>query len=171
MKIELNYATLKTSAVFHESLNQEVLLDIAALGGMYAKKIQLRSTKQGVGINSAGVIHAIDELKIQADRIDKSKGAVIASQAGALYITTHTDLSNAGTIYAKHNLSLVADPSVEKNSVSTLTNQPGAIIYAQGVVSLGYDCYLNEMRVCARNMFESVSSQVHINNHGTILGG
>jgi filamentous hemagglutinin family protein len=93
------------------------LLDVAAIGGMYANHIFLVGTEKGLGVNNQGVLSAQADLvlladgrlvnkgllqgnaglNVQAGGIENGAGAQISGQQ-AVSLSTPGDLSNAGLI-------------------------------------------------------------------------
>jgi len=127
----------QTTATGSTPVAPQFALDVSALGGMYANKIQLVGNEHGVGVRSAGDIGAMaDDLTVTADgrientgtmqarrdaRIDASGGVANAGTISAsreLTINTPTDLHNSGgTLNARR---------IEVNAAS-LRNRDGSI--------------------------------------------
>lgn len=86
-------------------------LDVAQIGGMYAGKIHLIGTEQGLGVRSAGTIGSTGgDLVLQNNGWLTSTGALQAS--ANLQITTQGDITNSGTLYASNDQTLSATGSV-----------------------------------------------------------
>lgn len=89
----------------------EVAIDIGALGGMYANKIYLVGTENGVGVNSRGTISAVGgDVTLQADGKITLAGNVAAKENIA--IAVGADVSNTGMAYAGQNTSITAQGTV-----------------------------------------------------------
>lgn len=104
-----------------------IAIDVAALGGMYAGKIHLVGTENGVGVRNTGSITAsAGELTLTVD------GALI--NTGQLYgdhVAIHaTDINNANdaVIAARERLDL---------GVSTLNNSDNSLIFSAGDIAIG----------------------------------
>lgn len=159
---------MSVSQTFSQDSAEGAAIDVGNLGGMYAKKIHLISTTQGIGVHSAGVIHAADNLTIQASTVvNKSSGAMM-STAGDITVHVGKQFDNEGTFYAKKNLELL-NSNQQHGHTTAFTNHPGAMIYAKNTLQLGHDCQLDSSDICTRSDWQSLSSQVVVNNHGTLL--
>lgn len=75
----------------------EVAIDTAALGGMYAGKIRLVSTEQGVGVNLANVVAKQGDLTLDANGRVRLRDS---SSAGNLQVSSQGDLAVTGAIHS-----------------------------------------------------------------------
>ncbi|ETS33333.1 filamentous hemagglutinin family [Photorhabdus khanii NC19] len=83
------------------------MLDVAALGGMYAHKIMLEGTEAGVGVHNAGNIGAAaGEVHITADGWIENRGTI--SSRDALQLTSSADVTNAGKLLSQSTVNLQA---------------------------------------------------------------
>ncbi|MBK0414508.1 hemagglutinin repeat-containing protein [Chromobacterium haemolyticum] len=79
-------------------------LDVAALGGMYAGKITLLATEQGVGARNAGeLIAQQDGLTLQANGWLDNSGRIASQESGALSVQT-TAFNNSGTLSSARDM-------------------------------------------------------------------
>ena len=103
----------------------EVLLDVAALGGMYAGKIFLVGTEKGLGFNIDGNIKAQENLTITNDgkivftkkgsekidndthQVEEADYTSITSD-GTIKITSTEDIENNGVVTAQKDMTLIA---------------------------------------------------------------
>ena len=112
-------------------------LDVGALGGMYANKIFLVGTEQGVGVRNAGEIGAqagelavtvdgrlenLGKLQSKADVRLSSQGGIanagVISASRELTLATEADLDNSGGVLNAGRIDVVAE---------SLRNRDGAI--------------------------------------------
>ena len=105
-KNEVNYQTQEVKKI--ADTNNGISLDVAAIGGMYAGRIKLVGTAQGVGVNNQGTINA-DNSDLILEQTGKiyAKGSMHAKNN--ITIKTDTDIEQNGTLYAENNLFLKAD--------------------------------------------------------------
>ncbi|WP_236657742.1 hemagglutinin repeat-containing protein [Limnohabitans sp. TS-CS-82] len=91
-------------------------LDVAQIGGMYAGKIHLIGTEQGLGVRSAGTIGSTGgDLVLQNNGWLTTTGTLQAS--ANLQITTQGNITNSGAIYASNDQTLSATGSVTNSGV------------------------------------------------------
>ncbi|GKQ96257.1 two-partner secretion domain-containing protein [Aeromonas hydrophila] len=75
----------------------EVAIDTAAMGGMYAGKIRLVSTEQGVGVNLANAVATQGDLTLDANGKIRLRDS---SSAGNLQVSSQGELAVAGAIHS-----------------------------------------------------------------------
>lgn len=96
--------------------NSGVALDVGILGGMYADKIKLIGTQNGVGVNSKGTIVATDSLKLNQQGKIFLEGTTLANQE--LDVLTQDELENQGQLYTNGNLSIQSETITNKNLIT-----------------------------------------------------
>jgi len=129
-----------------------VAIDVAVLGGMYAGKIHLVGTENGVGVSNAGSIAAntgefilmADGALINTGQINTSSDSTIITSdimnSGDLYaqgnstLTTQGNITNSGSIAAQNNTKLNAKGN-NSNISSTASSVLGAGIHMDGTLA------------------------------------
>ncbi|CUH97800.1 hypothetical protein P22_3946 [Propionispora sp. 2/2-37] len=130
---KVDYNTLNTEKNAPEGNMPSVSLDVGQLGGMYANKIKLVGTEQGVGVNNQGILSASG-----GEFILTQKGKIVntgsVSSAGNLQITTHDNLQNSGTLYSQTNTTVRA---AGVNNSGILASAQNTAIAAQTIDTSG----------------------------------
>ena len=116
-----------------------VALDVSALGGMYANKIRLIGTQNGVGVNSKGAIIATDSLTLSQQGKILFAGTTLADQT--IDIKTKDQLENQGQLHANGNLDIQA-VSVNNGNLMTANqdvNLTASLVNSKGFLGAGID--------------------------------
>ncbi|MFM0499621.1 hemagglutinin repeat-containing protein [Paraburkholderia caffeinilytica] len=130
----VDHDTLNTAAIAGSGPVPGVSIDVSNLGGMYANRIVLVGTENGVGVSTKGVLAAQ-----AADLILTTQGKlVLAGQtnaSGNIAINAHDGIDNSGTTYAQQNVSATTAGAL--NNSGTLVAQQNATVNAGSIASAG----------------------------------
>ena len=116
----------------------EFALDVSALGGMYANKIRLIGTSEGVGVNQQGIVHSHSEMTLSVDGMLINKGLI--SSAGHLAISLTSDyLGEEGKLVSGGNLDVstrgdLINTNGSISSEGNMTLDSGRINNASGYI-------------------------------------
>jgi filamentous hemagglutinin len=96
------------------STRPQLAVDVSSLGGMYAGKIRMIGTEQGVGVRNAGKIGAeAGSVIVTADGRIENSGVVTARDAVAL--ASQRGVSNSGALFAKGNTRVTTQGDVDNS--------------------------------------------------------
>ena len=145
-------------------------VDVSELGGMYAGKIRLIGTEEGVGVKQSGEITARQSLTLTTDGRLINTGA-IKSEAASSMEMTELQNTESGEIISG-NLHILANSTIDNKGLvnvnqlfidaDTLNNQPDARIYADNA-TLNTSTLNNNAILAARNNV-SISTETLFNN-------
>ncbi|ALL69840.1 Large exoproteins involved in heme utilization or adhesion (plasmid) [Paraburkholderia caribensis MBA4] len=130
----VDYGTLAATPIAGSGPAPGVSIDVSNLGGMYANRIVLVGTENGVGVSTKGVLAA------QAgDLILTTQGKlVLAGQtnaSGNITASARDGIDNSGTTYARQSVS--ANTSGALSNSGTFAAQQNTTINANTVASTG----------------------------------
>ncbi|AMW35845.1 filamentous hemagglutinin N-terminal domain-containing protein [Haematospirillum jordaniae] len=86
----------------------DIALDVAALGGMYARQISLVATEDGAGVNMNGAMASASSLTLDAKGYIRLGSGSSLSAGTDTTITTTARFENAGTIKSSGSISVAA---------------------------------------------------------------
>jgi len=129
----IDYASLNPTAIAGSGAAPGVSVDVSQLGGMYANRIILVGTENGVGVANAGTIAA------QAgDLTLTSAGQLVQSgtiQASGTVGINAASVANTGTIYGQQNTTIGTSGALTNSG--TIAAQQNTSINAGSIASTG----------------------------------
>ncbi|MBQ4776496.1 hemagglutinin repeat-containing protein [Pectobacterium versatile] len=138
--VDNNSATASTTAESDSSdVKPTLAIDVAQLGGMYAGKIRLVATEQGVGVSNKGTLGTqAGDITINANGDIVNSGTV---NAGQDLLLGGKKVNNSGTLFAQRDHSTAASDEVTNSGLiaakgntrvrgATIHNSKGAAIAA-----------------------------------------
>ncbi|MET3651788.1 hemagglutinin repeat-containing protein [Dyella japonica] len=112
---QVNVDQSQVTAITGSGDKPTLALDVSALGGMYANKIVLLGTENGVGARNAGTIGAsVGDLVVTQDGRLENTGS-LQSQANTQIAATG-GVANAGTISATRELTITTPADVDNSN-------------------------------------------------------
>ncbi|WP_082926478.1 filamentous hemagglutinin N-terminal domain-containing protein, partial [Cupriavidus sp. D384] len=131
---QVDYNALNATAIAGTGPAPSAGIDVSLLGGMYANKILLASTEQGVGVSLRGVMAAqAGDMTLNA--AGKLVLAGSTSAAGNIKVTARDGVDNSGSTYAMGAIGIQTDATLSNSG--TLAAQQSLGLAAQRVASTG----------------------------------
>ncbi|SDF57171.1 filamentous hemagglutinin N-terminal domain-containing protein, partial [Sporomusa acidovorans] len=135
---EVKYNNLNTQKLDNNAGTQ-VALDVGQLGGMYANKIRLVGTAQGLGVNSQGTISALGG-DLELNQTGKIILAGNTAATGNTLITANDGISNQGNLASGRN-TVISTPGTLTNTGAMIAGQHTTItadtLNSSGAVGAG----------------------------------
>ncbi|WP_426575546.1 hemagglutinin repeat-containing protein (plasmid) [Xenorhabdus stockiae] len=137
----------------------EFSLDVAAIGGMYANKIKLVGTEQGVGVRNAGHLGAqAGDLVLNSNGSLTNSGIMTASRD--ITLQNKGDVSNQGTVEARE---------LAIRNEGHLTNR--GVMKASNDLKLHHQGNLTNQGEIAAHQNITIRTRDRMENQGSLLAG
>lgn len=143
----VDYAGLNAAPVTGSGAASGVSIDVSQFGGMYANRITLVGTENGVGVANAGTLAAqAGDLTlttagqlVQSGQVNASGNVAInagsVANSGTVYAQRNTTLASAGALTSSGTLAAQQDTSISAGSVAS-TGLLGAGINSDGTLGV-----------------------------------
>ena len=136
---DVNYGTLHANPIGGNT--DQFAIDMSEYGGMYANKIYLISTNDGVGVNTDGAIYSSENLQIRSNGKIIHGGTIYSN--GSINIESIDRFENNNKIFAKDNINILTDSELMNNLGDIKSekniNLFGKNIILDGIVYAGLD--------------------------------
>ncbi|WP_350316578.1 hemagglutinin repeat-containing protein [Pectobacterium aroidearum] len=138
-EVAADNSTATASSTTDNDVKPTLAIDVAQLGGMYAGKIRLVATEQGVGVSNKGTLGSqAGDITINANGDIVNSGTV---NAGQDLLLGGKKVDNSGTLFAQRDQSTTASDSVTNTGLiaakgntrvrgASIQNSKGAAIAA-----------------------------------------
>ena len=136
---QVNASTLEATPIVGEGAVPQVGLDASALGGMYANRITLVGTEQGVGVNMAGHLQSKGDLILQSDGTLTNTGTM---QAESTLTAKSQRITNRGTMASANDIALVSSSVMEQQGTIASGVQADGSLGTTGNINIRSDRYM-----------------------------
>ncbi|QUJ69705.1 filamentous hemagglutinin N-terminal domain-containing protein (plasmid) [Photobacterium sp. GJ3] len=134
---QIDYLTNEVTAT-HDLKDKPLLaIDSSVLGGMYAGRISLVATEQGVGVNTGKLFSSVGDIQLSADG-QITLGDVRSQQS--LKVASNQSVTTTGTQQAGQQIEYTAADSLSlhsENSATRVQASAGQQIHQTGLINAG----------------------------------
>lgn len=164
--------------------SNQVGLDVAKLGGMYANSIYLVGTNDGFGVNNKGIIFAENKLSLDTNGNVQNTGTISSSNAyikssnfkqlGEAKFYADNAIFLVETISQNGNQTTTKSPIIlAQNSLSvagqTISNIDGSVIKTDGKLQIGRNISFDGVISGKMDNITNVASTIEAGTDGKIL--
>ncbi|GAA5111375.1 contact-dependent inhibition toxin CdiA [Orbus sasakiae] len=128
---KIDYATGSVTTANVQGIKPVVSIDTKALGGMYANKIHLVSTENGVGVNLNNIVSTKNNIILAAD--GKIQLGNVTAKTNLNIKATTLDITNNKKVTSGGNITINAD--TVKNTQSQIISNKDMRIYADNIIN------------------------------------
>lgn len=128
---KIDYATGSVTTANVQGIKPVVSIDTKALGGMYANKIHLVSTENGVGVNLNNIVSTKNNIILAAD--GKIQLGNVTAKTNLSIKATTLDITNNKKVTSGGNITINAD--TVKNTQSQIISNKDMRIYADNIIN------------------------------------
>ena len=136
--IGYNNSSISPIAAAGAGTQPQVAVDVGDLGGMYANKIRLIGTENGVGVNIKGRLSTTGDLTI--DNAGKVTLVGDTYAGGNIQVTAKDSVTNSGVLYAQGNVAIDTQgtlQNIKAIAAGQNTNVTTQSINSTGTMSAG----------------------------------
>jgi len=110
-------------------IDYNTLLDVKALGGMYANKISLKTTGKNSDISNAGIISSKSDIEIQTNGQLVNNGSLLAK--GDINLAVKKSITQKGTISSTGDMNIFTQAGLHNTNQGTISSDGSISINAE----------------------------------------
>jgi len=137
-------------------IDYNTLLDVKALGGMYANKISLKTTGKMSDISNAGIISSTSDIDIQTNGKLVNNGSLLAK--GDINLAVKQSITQTGTISSTGDMNIFTQAGLYNTNRGTISSD--------GSISINADTVENDKSLIRGGDVSIVAGEV-LNTHSS----